>query len=63
MDERLSPFQKFCGGRCTFGDITTELCEEFREYLLYAHSLRHLTKRYRYPTTLLQAIGQHSAVC
>lgn len=38
-------FKKFCGGRCTFGYITTELCEDFREYLLYAHNLRNPNKK------------------
>ena len=27
-------FEKFCGGKCTFGDITVELCEKFGDYLL-----------------------------
>ncbi len=38
-------FKKFCGGSCTFGDITGCLCEDFREYLLYAHNLRHPDKK------------------
>ena len=27
-------FEKFVGGKCTFGDVTVELCEKFRDYLL-----------------------------
>lgn len=38
-------FKKFCGGSCTFGDVTASLCEDFREYLLYAHNLRHPDKK------------------
>ena len=38
-------FKKFCGGSCSFGDITSSLCEDFCEYLLYAHSLRHPDKK------------------
>lgn len=38
-------FKKFCGGICTFGDVTASLCEDFREYLLYAHNLRHPDKK------------------
>lgn len=56
-------FKKFCGGSCTFGDVTASLCEDFREYLLYAHNLRHRIRRYHSPTTRQRAIGQHSVVC
>ena len=38
-------FKKFCGGTCSFGDVTTSLCEDFREYLLYAYNLRHPDKK------------------
>lgn len=46
-------FKKFCGGSCTFGDVTASLCEDFREYLLYAHNLRHPDKK----NTTLQQLG------
>jgi integrase len=34
-------FYKFVNGKCTFGNITVELCKKFGEYLLTADSLRH----------------------
>lgn len=34
-------FEKFVHGKCTFGDITVDLCKKFAEYLTTAHSLRH----------------------
>ena len=34
-------FEKFCGGKCTFGDITVELCEKFRDYLLKCNQIHH----------------------
>lgn len=37
-------FYNYVGGRCTFGDLTVELCKGFGEYLLGAHQLR-LTHR------------------
>lgn len=40
----LMHFKNFCGGKCTFGEITQEFCEEFREYLLYANNLRYPDK-------------------
>ncbi len=33
-------FYNFVHGACTFGDITIELCKDFREYLLNAHQLK-----------------------
>ena len=36
-----SHFSKFVNGKCTFGDITIELCQGFRDYLLNAHQLKH----------------------
>jgi len=33
-------FEKFVNGKCSFGDITVELCVKFREYLLNAHQLK-----------------------
>lgn len=38
-------FHKFTGGKCTFGDVTVELCTRFREYLLNANQLRHKKKK------------------
>ncbi len=37
-------FYNFVNGRCTFGDLTIELCKNFKEYLMSAHQLR-LTHR------------------
>ena len=34
-------FEKFCGGKYTFGDITIELCEKFRDYLLKCKQIHH----------------------
>ena len=34
-------FEKFCSGKCTFGDITVELCEMFRDYLLKCKQIHH----------------------
>ena len=33
-------FEKFVNGKCSFGDITVELCVKFREYLLNAKQLK-----------------------
>lgn len=38
-------FHKFTDGKCTFGDVSVELCTRFREYLLKANQLRHKTKK------------------
>ena len=37
-------FHIFTGGKCTFGDITLDLCNRFREYLLNANQLKHTKK-------------------
>lgn len=34
-------FERFVNGKCSFGDVTIELCNKFREYLLTAKQLRH----------------------
>ncbi|MEZ3551297.1 MAG: site-specific integrase, partial [Muribaculaceae bacterium] len=34
-------FERFVKGKCSFGDVTIELCNKFREYLLSAKQLRH----------------------
>lgn len=33
-------FENFVHGKCTFGEVTVELCKKFGEYLLTAHNLR-----------------------
>lgn len=33
-------FHKFTGGKCTFGEVTVDLCSRFREYLLNAKLLQ-----------------------
>ena len=38
-------FHKFTGGKCTFGEVTVDLCTRFREYLLNTNQLRHKTKK------------------
>lgn len=38
-------FEKFTGGKCTFGDVTVDLCRKFREYLLSANQLKYLDKK------------------
>ena len=38
-------FHKFTGGKCTFGEVSVDLCNKFREYLLNAHQLRHKKKK------------------
>ena len=34
-------FSKYVNEKCTFGEVTIELCRGFREYLLNAHQLKH----------------------
>ena len=34
-------FEKFVGGKCTFGDVTVELYEKFRDYLLKCKQINH----------------------
>lgn len=34
-------FKKFVNGYCTFGDVTIELCQNFRSYLLNCKQIRH----------------------
>lgn len=34
-------FKKFVNGYCTFGDVTIELCQNFRSYLLDCKQIRH----------------------
>ena len=38
-DMVYSHFSKYVNGKCTFGEITIELCNGFRNYLLNAHQL------------------------
>lgn len=37
-------FRFFVHDKCTFADITIEFCNQFRNYLLTAHSLKHTDK-------------------
>lgn len=41
MGLRLPAFWKFVNGYCTFGDVTVELCQKFRQYLLNCKQIRH----------------------
>jgi integrase len=34
-------FRNFVKGKCTFGDVTVELCNKFRDYLLNTKQLKH----------------------
>lgn len=34
-------FELFVNGKCTFGEVTVDLCNRFREYLLTTRQLRH----------------------
>ncbi|WP_305156670.1 phage integrase SAM-like domain-containing protein [uncultured Muribaculum sp.] len=34
-------FERFVKGKCSFGDVTIELCNKFREYILSAKQVRH----------------------
>ena len=34
-------FHKFVKGNCSFGDVTVEFCDKFRDYLLSANQLAH----------------------
>ena len=36
-------FEKFVNGKCMFGEITVDLCNRFRDYLLHARQLKHTT--------------------
>ncbi len=38
-------FEKFTSGRCTFGEVTVDLCRKFREYLLHANQLKYTSKK------------------
>lgn len=38
-------FENFVHGKCLFGDLTVELCQRFRAYLLNADGLRHANRR------------------
>ena len=37
-------FEKFVNGKCMFGEITVDLCNRFRDYLLHARQLKHTDK-------------------
>lgn len=38
-------FQIFTGGECTFGDVTVDLCNRFRDHLLCTNQLKHTKKK------------------
>lgn len=38
-------FHKFTGGKCTFGEVTVDLCNRFRDHLLSTNQLRHTKKK------------------
>lgn len=38
-------FQRFTGGKCTFGDINVDLCNKFRDYLLNTNQMKHTDKK------------------
>ena len=38
-------FKKFTGGKCLFGEVTVDLCNKFRDYLLSANQLKHVKKK------------------
>ena len=38
-------FHIFTGGKCTFGDITVDLCNKFRDHLLKSNQLKHKKKK------------------
>ncbi len=38
-------FYKFVNGKCSFGDVTVELCNKFRDYLLNAHHLKRKNQK------------------
>ena len=43
-------FKKFTQGKCTFGDITVELCNNFCRYLQDVHQLRHPERKINHNT-------------
>lgn len=38
-------FRRFVGGKCSFGDLTVDLCRKYRDYLLGAYQLRHTRRK------------------
>lgn len=38
-------FHIFTGGKCTFGDVTVDLCNKFRDHLLNTNQLKHTKKK------------------
>ncbi|WP_064974541.1 site-specific integrase [Alistipes provencensis] len=40
-------FERFAGGKCTYGEVTVELCRKFREYLTTTHQLKFTKKKMR----------------
>ena len=52
-------FNQFTGGKCTFAEITVELCNKFLEYLRTTHHVIH-TKRKLHTNTILVRISWHA---
>lgn len=44
-------FERFVGGKCTFGEVSVELCNKFLEYLRTTHQVIH-QKRKLHPNTI-----------
>ena len=38
-------FEKFCGGKCSFGEVTVDLCRRFRDYLMTTRQLKFTNKK------------------
>lgn len=38
-------FERFCNGRCRFDEITVDLCNKFKEYLMTAPQSIHTTRK------------------
>lgn len=38
-------FGKFCGGKCSFGEVTIDLCRRFRDYLMTTRQLKFTNKK------------------
>ena len=45
LQNSIGKYYIFCIGKCTFNDITVELCNKFREYLLGARQLKHTNQK------------------
>ena len=50
-EQAYQHFNLFTGGKCTFAEITVELCNKFLEYLRTTHQVIH-TRRKLHPNTI-----------